>query len=43
MNEDRMKRITDFVEVARLYRAGGNTIRYSLLSAWRIAVRGLPF
>jgi hypothetical protein len=38
-----VKHIKEFAEVFKLYRKGGHGIRYSLATAWRIAVRGADF
>ncbi len=37
-----MNRITEFVQVYRLYR-GAHSRRYAAWIAWQIAVRGTPF
>lgn len=33
----------EFLLVYRLYRRGGHRITYCLRTAWRVAVRGVPF
>lgn len=38
-----MSRIQEFAGIYRLYRAGGNTRRYALWTAWQIAVKRTPF
>ena len=38
-----MKRISEFIDVLRLYRRGGNTWCYACTAAWRVAVLRWPF
>lgn len=38
-----MSRVSDFIQVFRLYRRFGNSAKHSAKAAWHVAVQKLPF